>query len=95
MLFFFLGFFYLMCVRFVLYYYRAQLRRKRKIIITMRCWRILKTRVSMNTLPLSIPPPGDKVEFSGEMKGIIRNRLLFQWDGGLGSFFMFCLSVRG
>ena len=41
----------------------------------------------MNTLPLSIPPPRDKVGFIGEMKGIIRNRLLFQWDGGLGSFF--------
>ena len=55
----------------------------------------------MNPLPLSGPPPQDKVGFSWEMKGIILKRLLLQWgrELRLGDeveiFFTFCSSDLG
>ena len=56
----FLVFFYLMCIRFVLYYYRAQLRSKRKKI-TMRCWCIkLGSQWTPSPSPSRVPSHQDK-----------------------------------
>ena len=76
---FFSVFFNLMCIRFVLYYYRAQLRSKQKII-TMRCRRI-KLGSQWTPSPSPVPSPRDKVEITS---------LVGWW---IERFFTFCSSV--
>ena len=86
--FFFLAFFYSIRIRFVINYYRAQLRRKRKIII-LRCWRI-KLRSQWTPSPSPFPLPRTKVGFSGEMKEIASP---VGW--GIEKFFFYVLSFLG
>ena len=84
--FFFLAIFYLIRIRFVINYYRAQLRRKRKIII-LRCWRI-KLRSQWTPSPSPFPLPRTKVGFSGEMKEIASP---VGW--GIDKFFFLCFVI--
>lgn len=90
--FFILAFFYLLRIRFVINYYRAQLRRLKRKIIKLRSWRI-KLRSQWTPSPSPFLLPRNKVGFSGEMKGIIQKRLLLQWGGGLRSFFFLCFII--
>ena len=85
--FFFLVFFYLIRIHFVLNYYRAQLRRKRKIT-KLRCWRI-KLRSQWTSSPSPFPLLRDKVGFSGEWRGWFKRHCFFSGVGDWEVFFFF------
>lgn len=77
-----------MSVRFVLYYCGAQLRRKRKIIITMRCWRILKNSgVNEHPPPLHSPTPRQGRVYRGN-EGDNSKQIAFPVGWGIGKFFL-------